>query len=229
MQKLQFPAPVYIFISETSILVRSQILNEDIGIRSRKSIYENLDRILQGVWRESSKQKPEIIVHSNNEKIIEQFNYESGLYDIQETKVFMDAKAICKKLNLFRIEYKQKPDIPVLSKKEIEVQTIKEMIEQSRDSAGALIVPEDLTQFQCLDMSTGKPLVVENISADESISKKFISKKQTVFDHPTNKMFPMEPEDKIVYCKYDSTSMQYSFPPGRIGVVAPFENIKLIF
>lgn len=228
MQKIQFPAPIYIFISENEILIHSLYLTGNIAISSKQEVYETLAMFLQGIEKELPIPRPILVIQSNDKNILNQFNHDIGLHLLGEIKALINARATCKKFNFFEIEYKMNPEIPETSVVEVEVQTIKEMISQLERTANVFIAPEDLALFKCIDLFNGKQIFVTRISPEEPISKKFITKKQTIIDHPSNKLFQMDPDDQTIYCKYNLSSMEYSFPPSRIGIFAPFEHIKLL-
>jgi hypothetical protein len=227
MLELKPSKPVYFHLSKTTLTIWNNSLRQ-ISVSSLIDLYSKLTDCIIKLKLKVPQQKLQIILQSDNQKIIDQFNSYKGLYDIDESAALMVLKKAIKEFGFVEITYSDIPKIPHVEKKPIKIQTIKEMLDLQDQSANALIGTIDLSNFECIDISTQKPLIIKSISFSESVSLKNITKSHTVFTHPSNTHYPMDSEDPTVFCKYNENSRVYSFPPSRIGVIAPIENMKLI-
>jgi hypothetical protein len=227
MQQINLPPPIYIFISPGTLSISYSHGSWSFPAASSREIYEKLSEALTKIAGKYSVPFPELILESNIMHLVRQFNNSSHLTDIMDVKAYINAKDICKKFNCCHIEYKEISTPPELCQRELRVQTIKEMLDRNANESGAIITIDDFRYFPCIDIANGKSLTVIRIDINCPIAKCYIKKGQTIFDLPSNQPFTIKPEDPTVYCKYEEPSKEYGFPPGRIGVIAPFENIML--
>lgn len=227
MLELKPSIPVYFHLSKTTLTIWNNNLKQ-ASVSSLTDLYSKLNGCIAKLKLRDSQQKLQIILQSDDQIIIDQFNSYMKLYDMDEAAALMALKNAIKEFGFVEITYSDIPKIPHVEKKPIRIQTIKEMLDLPDQSANALIGTIDLSNFECIDISTQKPLMIESISFSEPVSVKNITKSHTVFTHPSNTNYLMDSEDPTVFCKYDENSRVYSFPPSRIGVIAPIENIKLI-
>jgi hypothetical protein len=227
MLELKPNVPAYFHLSKTTLTIWNNHLKQ-VSVSSLTDLYSKLTSYIAKLKLKDPQQRPQLILQSDNKKIIGQFNSYIGLYDIDESAALVALKNTIKEFGFVEITYSNIPNIPHIEKKPIKIQTIKEMLDLPDQSANALIGTIDLSNFKCIDISTQKPLLIESISFSEPVSVKSITKSHTVFTHPSNTNYLMDLEDPTIFCKYDENSRVYSFPPSRIGVIAPIENMKLI-
>lgn len=214
---VHYPYPRYIAIMDDSIIAKTLSNTKIIQILPNDSnqILSSLISVIELMTNHPQTRNSELIIHSNNQVLINILNeYNTGNLELIRKSISIKNK--CKVFRHYTIEYKEKIESPEIKDTQIEIQTIREMLNTKPEQDIITIVPEDLLFFPLIDIVLRKPVKVIKID-NVSIGKFELTKKQTVFGHESNKHISMEPSDPTIIAKYNNTGKTYAFPPGRIG------------
>lgn len=213
---INYPYPRYIAIMEDSIIAKSLSNTRIIQVsHDINLILSSLISVLELMVNHPQTANSELIIHSNNQNLVDILKeYSTG--NIELVRKSLEIKSKCKVFRHYTIEYKEKIEIPEIKDTQIEIQTIKEMLNTKPEQDVISIVPEDLLFFQFTDIVLRKPVNVIKID-NVPIGKFELRKKQTVFSHKSNGSISMDYSDPTIIATYNNTGKTYAFPPGRIG------------